>query len=135
MALTMATLGFTGALGNIAVDTYLVRTSGKELFPRLVSIDRITSLVALALGPLVGGIAMQAYGMRTTIELLSFITLVLALAAYSEPAMRSDSSEPALDQAIGMHSQLGRVTYTAYPLLLLATLAVAAVALSIHLGA
>jgi len=46
----------------------------------LVSIDRVTSLIALALGPLVGGIAMQEYGLRETIALLFFLALTRAAA-------------------------------------------------------
>ena len=110
MALTMGTFGFSGALGNVAVDTYLVRTSGQR-FARLVSIDRITSLIALALGPLVGGIAMQAYGLRDTIMLLFFMTFVLAAAAYSEPAMRSCNDGYRLDRVRWTDDQLSRVIH------------------------
>lgn len=135
MALTMATMGFTGALGNIAVDTYLVQVPSRTMLARLVSIDRFTSLVALALGPLVGGIVMQAYGLRVTIALLFVITLVLAVRAYSEPAMRSSMPAPPLDRAVSPPSQLNRLVYRAHPLLVVAALAATAVALSLRIGA
>lgn len=94
MALAMAALGFTGALGNVAVDTYLVRASGGKMFARLVSIDRVTSLCALALGPLAGGTVMQVLGMQRAIYLLFFMTALLTVAAFREPSMRSGTVQP-----------------------------------------
>jgi MFS family permease len=93
MAIAMASLGFTGALGNVAVDTYLVRHSAGEMFARLVSFDRLTSLCALALGPLAGGIITQIYGIQKAILLLFCITIFLAFTAFCEPSMRTDRTK------------------------------------------
>lgn len=134
MTLTLAAMGFTGALGNIAVDTYLVRRSGPEMFGRLVSIDRITSLIGVALGPLVGGLAMQDYGLRTTIALLFFIALALALAAYLEPTMRTSNRLPSLAPTGGPTRQLSWATPAASSVVLAAA-ALVVVALSLRLGA
>ena len=134
MALAMAALGFTGALGNIAVDTYLVRYSGQAMFARLVSIDRITSLIALAFGPLVAGIAMEYFGLHVTLALLFFTALVLAVAAYLEPSMRTSEGSPSLEQVGRPDAQLGWASQASTPILLVAGLTVAAVALSLHLS-
>ena len=128
MATIMAALGFTGALGNIAVDTYLVRFSGREMFARLVSIDRITSLIALALGPLAGGIAVQHYGVHDTIALLYFVALGLAVLAYFEPTMRTSNKTPLLKRADQTAPPAG------IPIALVVGPTIAALALSLRLS-
>lgn len=62
MAGAMAVLGLTGALGNIALDTFVVRHAAETMLARVMSVDRLTSLGALALGPLLGGILFQQFG-------------------------------------------------------------------------
>jgi hypothetical protein len=76
-------LGFAGALGNVAVSTYFVCHSPEPMLARVTSIDRLTSLGALALGPLAGGLGTQLLGARSAMLLLSFAATVMALAALS----------------------------------------------------
>jgi len=88
MALAMVLLGCSGAIGNVAVDGYLVRVSAGDMFARLVSVYRLTSLCAMALGPLVGGVVMQDFGTRLAEFLFALIAALLAAIAFLEPSMR-----------------------------------------------
>jgi MFS family permease len=82
IGMTAATgiLGFAGALGNVAVSTYFVRHSPESVLAQVISIDRLTSLSALALGPLAGGLAAQLLGARDAMLVLSFAAIVMAAA-------------------------------------------------------
>ncbi|HMH90656.1 MAG TPA: MFS transporter [Streptosporangiaceae bacterium] len=96
MALAMAALGFTGALGNVAADTYLVRNVEGAMLARLMSFDRLTSMCALALGPLAGGIITQLYGTQQAVTLLFVMMIPLAAMAFFEPSMRSAGAQSPL---------------------------------------
>jgi MFS family permease len=83
MAAVMAVMGLTGALGNIQVDTFLVRNA-KTMLARVMSVGRLASLCALALGPLLGAFLFARFGLERAIFGLLLITvalLVVALAA------------------------------------------------------
>jgi hypothetical protein len=73
MATAMGILGFAGALGNIALETFVARNAGAKL-ARVMSIDRLTSLSALALGPPLGGILFARYGPQHATLVLSYLT-------------------------------------------------------------
>jgi predicted MFS family arabinose efflux permease len=96
MAAVMALNGFTGALGNVAIDTYLVREAGTSRLGRVVGIDRLTSLGACALGPLAGGVCAGLLGTQKSVVLLMAITFsfpVISLAAGRPRVDRSGSAE------------------------------------------
>ncbi len=76
IAAAMASLGFAGALGNIAIDTFLALYAGPML-ARVLSVDRLTSLCALALGPALGGALFASFGAQPAVGWLFVITLVL----------------------------------------------------------
>jgi MFS family permease len=82
IGMTTATgiLGFAGALGNVAISTYFVRHSPGPVLAQVISIDRLTSLGALALGPLAGGLAAQSLGAREAMLMLSFVAIAMAVA-------------------------------------------------------
>jgi MFS family permease len=75
IACAMALLGFSGAVGNIAIDTFMILHAGKML-ARVLSIDRLTSFCALALGPALGG-ALYAFGAQFALNVLFGITIAL----------------------------------------------------------
>lgn len=86
VAYAMFVLGFTGALGNVAVDTYLVRTAAKSMLARVMSVDRLSSLGAFAVGPLIGGLCAQWYGTQRSVFILLLATVGLAVIAFAVPS-------------------------------------------------
>jgi MFS family permease len=82
MAAAMAVTGFAGALGNIALDTYLLRNVAEGMLGRATSVDRLTTFGALALGPLLGGVLAEGYGVQQSILVLfAAATLLTAVTA------------------------------------------------------
>jgi MFS family permease len=79
LSLAMAILGFTGALGNIAVDAYVVRNAADTMLGRVMSIERLISFGALALGPPLGGVLVAEAGLQNAILWLFVITLGLLI--------------------------------------------------------
>jgi MFS family permease len=95
LAVTMAILGFTGALGNIAVDTYIIdRTGENNLLARVMSVNRLASFGALALGPLFGGILFNNRGPKAAVFVLFAVTA--ALLAVAVTALPSAIPRPPL---------------------------------------
>jgi MFS family permease len=87
MAIIMAILGFTGALGNIALDTHLIQNVDKEMLARVTSVSRLASFAACAIGPLLGGVLVQELGVqRAMFCLFLFTPALLALSAKTPPA-------------------------------------------------
>jgi MFS family permease len=80
MAAVMAVMGLTGALGNIEVDTFVVRHA-ETMLARVMSVDRLASLVALALGPPLGAFLFAQFGTEGAIAALLVITMILLLVA------------------------------------------------------
>ena len=80
VSVAMGFLGFAGALGNIAIDTFIIRNAGSML-ARVISVDRLTSLSALALGPALGGALFENFGAQDAFETLFGITLTLVAGA------------------------------------------------------
>ncbi len=81
VAIVMAILGFTGALGNIEFDTYLVRKTPEKMLARVISVGRLASFGALAVGPPLGGIFAERYGLRHATFLLFIAAAFLAVVA------------------------------------------------------
>jgi predicted MFS family arabinose efflux permease len=78
----MAVLGFTGALGNIALDTHLMRKVDQEMLARVTSIGRLVSFAACAVGPVIGGVLAQELGVGSALFWL-FISALLVLPTLS----------------------------------------------------
>ncbi|HEV2371300.1 MAG TPA: MFS transporter [Streptosporangiaceae bacterium] len=78
IAVAMAALGLTGALGNIAIDNFIVRHAGATL-ARVMSVDRLTSLSALAFGPAFGGALFANFGARSAVTVLFSVTVALVV--------------------------------------------------------
>ena len=85
LASAMAVLGLTGALGNIALETYIVQNSAETMLGRVLSVGRRRSFAALALGPLVGGFLFEEFGAHTGIFVLFIAALFCRIAAPPEP--------------------------------------------------
>lgn len=88
VAIIMAILGFTGALGNIALDTHIMQNANKEILARVTSVSRMMMFAACAIGPVIGGIIVQELGIQRAmfyLFLLFFITPVLLLISAVAP--------------------------------------------------
>ena len=88
-ASVMIILGFTGALGNIELDAYLIRNVAETMQARVTSIGRVMSFAACAIGPVLGGILVQLDGMRAAVFFLFAITAALAAVSILNPSIRS----------------------------------------------
>src|SRR5205807_4661892 len=67
LAIVMATLSFTGALGNIEVSTYLMCYVDANMLARVTSISQLISFTAFAVGPMLGAVLIQLYGAQNAI--------------------------------------------------------------------
>ena len=63
-AAIMAILGFTGAIGNIAFDTHLIQNVDKVMLARVTSVGRLANFAACAIGPVLGGVLVQKFGVQ-----------------------------------------------------------------------
>jgi MFS family permease len=94
MALALTVTGFSGALGNVALDTYLFSEVDKRMLGRATSIDRLTTWGGLALGPLLGGAIAERFGVRHSISALFVVALLMAVVALAGRARRSAEPRP-----------------------------------------
>jgi predicted MFS family arabinose efflux permease len=92
MAAVMAALGFTGALGNIELDTRIMQNTERDMLARATSISRLMSFSACAIGPALGGFLVQEFGVQRGMYFLFFSTLALlplSAVAHSASSPRS----------------------------------------------
>jgi MFS family permease len=97
IAIAMLVLGFTGAIGNIAFSTYLVRTADRML-ARVTSIGQVMVIGASALGPFLGGIFIQGVGLQGAMRIFLVVVLIMTFVAFSPP-IKSDQAAPLADVA------------------------------------
>jgi MFS family permease len=89
IAIAMLVLGLTGAVGNIEFGSYLVRNAKDDMLGRVTSIGQVTAIAAVGLGPLLGGAAISAFGLRAAISLLCYLVAAGALALFFVPCILS----------------------------------------------
>lgn len=108
MAAAMAIMGLTGALGNIELDTFVVRNANTML-GRVTSLNRLTSLAALALGPPLGAFLFAQFRVKDAILSLLLITLtLLAVAATLNRALRTTQRPPLGNVVSGLAQEDGQ---------------------------
>jgi predicted MFS family arabinose efflux permease len=88
LAIVMAVLSLTGALGNIEIGTYLIRNVDENMVARATSILRLMSFSSYAVGPVLGGALIQSCGAQDAVLVLFGITLALAILTLCSPSMR-----------------------------------------------
>lgn len=93
MALVMAILGFTGAMGNIELDTHLMQNFNKDMLGRATSVSRLMALIACAIGPAIGGVIVQEFGISGAMTFLFLVTSALPLLAVIAPAPTASPSQ------------------------------------------
>jgi len=86
MTLVMGILGFTGALGNVELGTYLIQRAPVDMLARVTSVSRLMSFSACALGPMLGGLAIHHYGIRGALLLLSAAVSVMSIFSFLMPS-------------------------------------------------
>lgn len=89
MAVVMALLGFTGAMGNIELDTHLMHNFDRDMLARVTSVSRLMTLTACAVGPALGGSLVREFGINGAMICLFLITSTLPLLAIMAPAAAS----------------------------------------------
>ena len=112
----MIVLGFSGALGNIEIDTYLIQHVAVTMQARVASVNRLISFTCCAIGPVVGGILVHRYGMRAAIFSLFVMAATLALISVINPSIRSRGDYdpvPLLSAEDGLPAAASPVTPTA----------------------
>ena len=86
VAFVMAVLGFSGALGNVELGTYLMQNAPRSMLARVTGTGRLLSFGAAAIGPVLGGIAAQDFGIRTAVLLLLAAISALSLFSFLMPS-------------------------------------------------
>jgi hypothetical protein len=94
MAPVMLVLGFTGAMGNIELDTYMVKKFPDAMLARVMSIDRLVKFAACAVGPALGGIMvaggariLESHGVQLAVSSLVVMTSLLVLFSFRTPSL------------------------------------------------
>ncbi len=111
MAIIMAILGLTGAMGNIALDTHLMQNADQEILARVTSVSRLASFAACAIGPIMGGFVVQEFGaQRAMFCLFVFTPVPLLLSAFTPPASRrQNNSQTRQEESASGSSDLGEI--------------------------
>jgi hypothetical protein len=74
MAFALAVFGFVGAMANVELDTYFLRTVAASSLARVTSIGMLLEFAACAFGPALGGLLTEMCGMQCTMWLLCGLT-------------------------------------------------------------
>jgi len=80
MSIVMAIFGFSGAMGNIEIETYMTKNVPSEMTARLTSILRLTSFLMFAAGPVIGGSLAGFFG--TSIAMWCLFAMVMILTVF-----------------------------------------------------
>lgn len=84
-AVAMFILGFTGAVGNVEFGTYLVAKVADDMIARVTGIGQMLAIGACALGPVVGGAAIQHYGIQGAIRILLLMVILMVFFSLFTP--------------------------------------------------
>lgn len=103
-ALAMGTLSVTGALGNIESGTYIMRHVEGNMLAKVTSIGQLWTFAACALGPVVGGLLTQSYGVERAVWSLLAITVLLALFSVATPSIRHRETATTMSALIAQRS-------------------------------
>jgi hypothetical protein len=87
--IVMGVLGFTGAVGNLALDMHVAGQVDEEMVARVTSVGRLASYSACAIGPVLGGVLVQGLGVPDAMTGLFLSTPILLLLAAFTPRASS----------------------------------------------
>jgi len=92
--LAMFVLGFTGAIGNIEFGTYILASVADDMIAKITGIGQMMAIGACAFGPVLGGFAVQRYGVKDAVHILLYIVLLLAFSSFFTPRARQLAAPP-----------------------------------------
>jgi MFS family permease len=78
-AITMFILSLTGAIGNVEFGTYLVRNIADDMIAKVTGISQTVAIAACAIGPVLGGSAVQCFQVKNAIYILLAIVGLMAI--------------------------------------------------------
>jgi predicted MFS family arabinose efflux permease len=81
----MFILGLTGAIGNVEFGTYLVQNVADDMIAKITGIGQMLAIGACALGPVLGGYAVQQFGVQGAVWILLGIVMSLAFVSFLIP--------------------------------------------------
>jgi MFS family permease len=81
----MFILGLTGAIGNIEFGTYLVHNVPDDMIAKITGIGQMLAIGACALGPVLGGYAIQQFQLQGAMWILLGIVMSLAFVSLLMP--------------------------------------------------
>jgi len=84
-AAAMFIIGLTGAIGNVEFATYLVRNVTDDMIAKVLGIGQMLAIGACAVGPVLGGYAVQRFQVHGAIFILLVIVILLAFASLVLP--------------------------------------------------
>lgn len=87
---TVLVLSITGAIGNVQFRTYLVANVPDGMMGRVTGIAETVTIGCCALGPVIGGAAVQRWGPDGAVGFLFGITATLALLSSLAPGLVSE---------------------------------------------
>ncbi|HUN30595.1 MAG TPA: MFS transporter [Trebonia sp.] len=94
LAIVMFVLGLTGSLGNIKFGTYLVvATREGRMLGRVTSIAQVISICAMGIGPLLGGFAIQEFGVQEAVGFFFGLAFMIAVMSVFVPALSGQESD------------------------------------------
>jgi MFS family permease len=91
IAIVMLILGLTGSISNIEFGSYLALNAGDKL-ARVTSIGQVMVIGACAIGPFIGGGAIQWLGVRGAANLFLCLVLAGTVVAFCVPRISVEDS-------------------------------------------
>ena len=93
IAIVMLILGFAGSIGNIQFGIYLVKKLKNGMLGRVTSIGQVMTIAAFGIGPLLGGVFIQNFGIQVAVEIFLGLVTVMALASFCIPRISRLTTE------------------------------------------
>ncbi len=80
-AVAMFVMSVTGAIGNVECRTYLTENIADDMIGKVSGICSTMTIGACALGPIIGGYAVQSHSIKDAVSVLFAIVVIMALAS------------------------------------------------------
>ncbi len=109
-AIVMSLLGFTGALGNVELGTYLIQNAPVEMLARVTSIGRLMSFGACAVGPVLGGLIIQRYKILGAVLVLSAAIMIISVLSLLLPSAQTNKSRISKFAALALKTAKSAMT-------------------------
>jgi MFS family permease len=102
-ATVMTVIGFAGALGNIELRRHIMHNTDEAMLARTTSISTLATSVGVALGPVLGGLLFQQFGVQWASICLFLCALVLMLVSFRMPTTPQDQWAPPTSEGSGQN--------------------------------